>query len=300
MRFKILVFFLAAAFLGATLLAAYWFYENVDKPESQAREQLKKREKQARTGEGPDPGQAIYAKGVELVKSGDLEAAREEFTKLMRVYKDSARAADARQALGEMNMDALFSRNPMPGKRDYTVKPNDSLTKIEKGSLTTIPFLVRVNNLTNLTLQPGDRLVYQPLDFELELSLKAKRLTLNQRPPGGSAFQFFKDYAVTGLNMPPGYGKATETKIQEKTAFLGEKRVAPTDARYLQAKKWLQTTGRAGRLGLLFRPQSEREAAQASRKEGEEDVTYGVFLNDVDIEELNTVIRVGTPVRIVP
>jgi hypothetical protein len=218
--------------------------------------------------------------------------------RLSQVYQDSSRYRDARRILGEIHVDRLFSRNPMPGKHDYTVKSGDSLLRIEKGSLTTIPFLNRLNNLSGTTLQPGDRIVYQPLEFEIDVDLPAKTLTLSQKTPSGENFTFFKDYPVASVHLPPGTARTVQTQIQEKAAFVGEKKVPPTDPRYVSARKWLQTTSRAGRIGILFRPQSERTAALETRKPGDDDLTYGVFLDDGDIEELNTIIRPGTPVTL--
>jgi hypothetical protein len=298
MRFKILVLFLAVAFLAVIFLAVYWYYENVDQPQQHVEQELKQKERQVKSGNFPDPGQHVFAKAIELLRQHDVDGAHEQLLRLTQVYHDSSRYRDARHILGEIHMDRLFSRNPMPGKRDYTIKPGDSLFRIEKASLTTIPYLNRLNNLSGTVLQPGDRIVYQPLEFEIEVDVPAKVLTLNQKVPSGQNFEFFKDYSIVDVHLPPGTARTIKTQVQEKAAFLGDKKVAPIDSRYVFARKWLQTTSRAGRIGILFRPQSEREAALESRKPDDDDLTYGIFLEDGDIEELNTIIRPGTPVSL--
>jgi LysM repeat protein len=280
-------------------------------------------ETQPARGQGPDPGQTLFLRAAEHLRAGQVPEAREQLVRLVSIYKDSARFRDARRILGEMNMDRLFSRNPMPGKHDYTVKAGDSLLRIEKGSLTTIPFLNRINQLSGTMLQPGDRLVYQPLEFEVHVDLDENLLTLSQKVPGGETFEFFKDYTITSINLPPGAARPVKTKIQEKAAFIGEKKIPSTDPQYPSARKWLQTTSRAGRPGFLFRPQSERRQAAAPAAEpgaavadagraaqavssatatatDAADAAYGLFLDDGDIEELNTIIRPGTPVVIEP
>ena len=107
-------------------------------------------------------------------------------------------------------MDRLFSRSPMPGKRDYVVKPGDSLIKIEKGSLTTIPFLYSINHLSTTMLQPGDRLVYQPLEFELDLNLGQKTLTVNRKGTADPVSAFFKEYAIARGPTPAGNAEVIE------------------------------------------------------------------------------------------
>jgi peptidoglycan/LPS O-acetylase OafA/YrhL len=54
MRFKILVFVLALAFLAGTFLAAYWFYDTIDRPEQQA-ERPERRAREVATLPPPDP-----------------------------------------------------------------------------------------------------------------------------------------------------------------------------------------------------------------------------------------------------
>ena len=263
MRLKILVLFLAVAFLGGTFLSAWWYYHNIDRPQQAVEAHLKKKDSQTARGLGPDPGQSLFLRAIEHLRAGQVPEARDQLLRLVTTYTDSARFRDARRILGEMNMDGLFSRNPMPGKHDYTVKSGDSLIRIEKGSLTTIPFLSRINQLSGTMLQPGDRLVYQPLEFEIHVNLRENLLTLNQKSPSGQTFEFFKDYAITSTNLPPGMARSLKTKVQEKAAFIGEKKVPPTDSQYHFARKWLQTTSRAGRIGVLFRPQSERQRPPA-------------------------------------
>ncbi len=297
MRFKILVLFLATLILGGTFAAAYWWYQNVSAPESATVEQIREKSHQATKGSGPDPGLSLFAKATDLIRDGQLDAAREQLTRLTKVYRDSGRFDDARRILGEMNVDRLFSRNPMPGKYDYTVKAGDTFDKIEKGSLTTFPFLIRLNNLSGTVLHPGERIVYQPMEFQMEVDLAANRITLSQKSPTTKKFEFFKDYRIVSVNLPPGIGKTMESKIAKKDAFINDKPVRPTDPLYQFSKKWLQTTSKGGRLGLLFRAQSEHDAGKASLKPGDEDITFGVFLDDGDMEELNTIVRIGTPVN---
>ncbi len=295
MRFKILVFVLTLALLGGTFLAAYWFYDTIDQPERLAEQQLLRRQQQTNKGPAPDPSAPSFQKINDALAAGQLEDVHEQLNRLLKVYPDSPWESEARRMLGEMNVDRLFSRSPMPGKRDYIVKSGDSLAKIEKGSLTTIPFLKRLNNLSSLNLQPGDRLVYQPLEFELEVRLADEVLTVRQKAAAGLDPIFFKNYRLTAVVVSPAFPKVLKTQIQEKPAWVGDRKVLATDPQYAFARKQLLTTGRPGRPGVLFRPDSERVSVAAG---GVTAVVQGIFLDDGDLEELSTILRTGTPVVI--
>ena len=295
MRFKILVFVLTLALLGGTFLAAYWFYDTIDQPERLAEQQLLRRQQQTNKGPAPDPSAPSFQTINDALAAGQLEDVHEQLNRLLKVYPDSPWESEARRMLGEMNVDRLFSRSPMPGKRDYIVKSGDSLAKIEKGSLTTIPFLKRLNNLSSLNLQPGDRLVYQPLEFELEVRLADEVLTVRQKAAAGLDPIFFKNYRLTAVVVSPVFPKVLKTQIQEKPAWVGDRKVLATDPQYAFARKQLLTTGRPGRPGVLFRPDSERVSVPVG---GVTAVLQGIFLDDGDLEELSTILRTGTPVVI--
>jgi|GEM_PF-374282 len=299
MRFKILVFVLTLAFMAGTFLAAYWFYDRVDHPERVAEELLQLREKQGRRGPAPDPSALSFKRAMDALSAGEVGASHEQLTRLLKVYPGSPHENEVQRILGEINLDHLFSRSPMPGKRDYIVKPGDSLARIEKGSLTTIPFLKRLNNLTSLTLQPGDRLVYQPLEFELEARLEDSVLTVRQKAAAGLEPVFFKNYPLTAVALPPGFPKKIlKTQIQEKPAWLGDRKILVTDPKYAFARKQLQTTGRPGKPGLLLRPDADRKAPEEAGPTAPAVAVHGLFLDEGDLEELATILRVGTPIVI--
>jgi hypothetical protein len=331
MRFKILVFVLTLAFLAGTFLAAYWFYDNVELPGRDAETQLHQRIEQAAREPAPDPSAASYQKAMEALEAGQLESAHEQLNRLIKVYPSSPHVPEVRRILGEINLDRLFSRSPMPGKRDYIVKSGDSLARIEKGSLTTIPFLKQLNNLQGLNIQPGERLVYQPLEFEVEINLSDSTLTLRQKAAAGLEPAFFKNYALTEVRLPPNFtrtGQILKTKIQEKIAWYDGGKLLPSDTKYSFARKRLVTAGPSGRPGLVLRPavdltdpageeKSSGQKKEAGEKGGEgksrgeeasgaaagstegaarPPVLFGLFLADSDMEELSTILRVGTPV----
>jgi LysM repeat protein len=300
MRLKIFVFILASAFLAFTFLATWHYIRNDLQPEQKVAEALKEKSKRKPGGTGPDPGISIFNKAVGLINDKDLEAARERLIYLTEVYKESSRFAEARRILGEINMDRLFSRNPMPGKLEYTVKPGEGMLNIAKSTETTIAFLKRVNNLSGGSLRAGERLVAHPLNFEITISLSSNTLVINHNG------RFFKEYPIRLVNLPPGNGPTTKnpiikTNIHTKTAWItekgNEKAVREDDPQHGRARKWMQTAARNGRPGILFRPMADRTIGTES-KSTTDDVVFGIFFDDHDMEELSTIIRRDTPVII--
>lgn len=287
---RILASLFALVVLAGTVLGAYYIYRETWLPEKQRTAEVRT----LLSSEAPkaDPGKKQFDHAMDLIRQGDLEAAKRLLTEITDVYQDSSRYADSRQVLGEMNLDRLFSRAPMPGKLEYTVARGDSLHGIAKRFRTTLAYVRRVNNLLGSIVHPGDRLVVYPLDFSLLVDLGSKQLTLLKEG------RFFKEYAIAGLHLP--YPSLPEhTLIGDKPAWVNNKKIQPTDERYAGARKWLQTAGKPGRPGLVFCPPPKAQPAVdgASAAPAPEEPPAGIYLHDADIEELSTLLRVGTPVQ---
>jgi hypothetical protein len=189
----------------------------------------------------PDPGIKRFDKAMEIMKSGDLNSGHEALYDLLRHFPESSRAPEARRIVGEMNMDMLFSRELNKDMKEYTVQPRDALTTIAHKNQTTIVCLLRSNAMMSPALQPGDHLVVFPLDFDIVVSLGAKRLTLLRNG------RFFKDYPaadirlIPGMKIPAATG-ALELTIKETAAWVNGNRTIPTDPKFSESDKWLVTS----------------------------------------------------------
>jgi hypothetical protein len=283
-HFRILAAILALAVLAAAVMGALWMYREQIEPEKKAKQEVAQKMKQK--GTAIDPGKKFYDQAIALLKQGEMPAAREKLTEIIDVYKDSERWASARELIGEMNMDKLFSRTPMPGKLEYTVGKTrqDNLNAIAAKFRTTVPFIKRVNNLLGSIIHPGDRLVIYPLDFEIDVDLNAKRLTVTK---GG---EFFKDYAIRSHHLPvPNLPAATT--IGDAPGWVNDKKVRADDERYTGAAKWLQTAGKGSRGGIIFCPEPP------APPDGQPPSPAGIYLAAEDMNELSTIIRPGVPLR---
>ena len=283
-QIRIVAALVALSVLTVAVLGAYYMYRENMMPEKERKKEIKAL---METG-GPkvDPGKKIHEQAMGLIRRGEMEGAREKLMQIIDVFRDSERYPAAREVLGEMNMDRLFSRVPMPGKLEYTVghTRQDNLNAISSKFRTTVPFIKRVNNLTGSVIHPGDRLVLYPLDFEVEVRLAEKKLTLLKDG------RYFKDYNIVGHHLPfPKLGK--ETIIAETSGWLNDKKIRPDDERFVSAQKWLQTAAKGSRSPITFCPEPPPGAP------GAQPAPAGIYLSVEDMQELSTIIRPGVPLR---
>ncbi len=279
---RIVAALLALSVLTVTVLGAYYMYRENIKPEQARKKEVSDLMKQ----QGPrvDPGKKIHDQAMDLIRKREMDAAREKLTEIIEVYRDSERYAPARAVLGEMNLDRLFARTPMPGKLEYTVVSRDRLNALAAKFRTTIAYVQRVNNLVGTVIHPGDRLVVYPLEFEVEVDLQGKRFTVLKEG------KFFKDYTIGSHHLPfPNLGK--ETTIGEISGWLNGKKIRPDSDQYPAAKKWVQTAGRGNRGGVIFCPEPPAPA------EGAQPSPAGIYLSAEDMQELSTILRPGIPLR---
>lgn len=281
---RILAAIFSIAVFAAALVGAMWLYREQIAPEKKAKAEVAEKMKQK--GPAIDPGKKFYEQAIDLLRQSKMAAAREKLNEIVDIYKDSERWATARELIGEMNMDRLFSRTPMPGKLEYTVgrTRQDNLNAIAAKFRTTVPFIKRVNNLLGSIIHPGDRLVIYPLDLEIEVDLAGKRFTVTR---GG---EFFKDYEIRNHHLPfPNL--PAETTVGDLPGMVNGKKVRPDDEHYAGAEKWLQTAGKGTRGGIIFCPEPPPPP------EGQQPSPSGIYLASEDINELSTIIRPGVPLR---
>lgn len=295
---RILASLFALAVLAGTVLGAYYIYRETYLPEKQRTQEVKNL--LSTTAPKADPGKKQFDQAMELIRHGEMEAAKQMLTEITEVYRDSSRYQDSRRVLGEMNLDRLFSRAPMPGKLEYSIARGDSLQVVAKRFRTTLSYIKRVNNLLGSVVHPDDRLIVYPLDFTMQVDLVSKRLTLLKEG------RFFKEYDIAGLHLP--YPSLPEqTTIGDKPAWIDNKKIQPTDERYTGSRKWLQTAGKPGKPGIVFCATPKAEiVAPAETKGGVPasptpaapvvETQPGIYLSETDIEELSTLVRVGAPV----
>lgn len=322
-KVKIIVFFLAVGLAGSMITYAYLSYTRVVGKDDKLKEEI--HVLQVNKKELPDPGIKRFEGAIEQIRAGDKDGGRDALYELLRQFPASKCGPEAKRIIGELNMDALFSVDDNPAKKGYIVQPGDSLGLIARKNQTTIECILRANSMLSMGLQPGDNLIVLPLEFEMIVDISAKTVTIlkNQR--------FFKEYQTLDVKLPVGMKAPTEITISDKAAWVRGKRVLSTDSEFMSADKWLLCS----KPGFNIRAQAQAKpvddtihvvapaknpapsknapakkpepakppVAAVAADNDDHDATAnipqtGVFLAREDAEELFTLIRTQTPVKV--
>lgn len=301
-RFKLVLAFFALIILCAGVLVAAWFYKNIVAPEQAIVEEIEERAtvKKIDLPPPPDLGIRQFAKAVELLKAGELQAAREQLYYVMQYYPDSATYADAKRIVGEINVDLLLSEIPIEGKTEYVVKRGDSLLAIARNNKCTIDYIIRTNSRTTTTIFPGDRLTVFPLD-QFSMTIDKSDAAIRIERDG----KLFKEYPIVKMALPPMVRAPVSTTISDKVAWGDKGRLNFEQVGYLGANKWISTNKK----GLLIRasrdlvsvaaPNQSAAVDDDSKSQPTSSSDYGVMVDQADIEEMFAYIRGNTPVRLI-
>ena len=187
--------------------------------------------------------------------------------------------------LGQLGMEMLFSPIPMAEKTDYTVQAGDSLDKIARRSGTTVELLRKSNSLRGPVIRPGDRLRVFSGKWAIRVSKSRNDLVLLLND------QFFKRYPVgTGeyAKTPTGEFKITDRIAQPTWWHPDGRTIAYGDPENLLGTHWLALDIKGFGLHGTWEPNTI----------GRQSSMGCVRLLNEDIEELFTLVTVGTPVTI--
>lgn len=322
-KLKIIVFVFVFGLAGFMITYAYFGYTRVVRTDNKLEAEI--HVLQTNNKNLPDPGVRHFENAVEQLRSGDEEGGRNALYELLRQYPTTKCAPEAKRIIGELNLDDMFQSDDIALKKDYIVQPGDSLGLIARKNQTTIECIMRVNGMLSTGLQPGDHLSVLPLNFEVVVAASAKTVTLllNQR--------FFKEYQALDVKLPVGMKVPTEITINDKAAWVRGKRVLSTDSEFMTAEKWLM--GSKPGFTICAQPQAKSTgsaihvvAVKATKppvsvkppplkkttndkpvmeskdddQEGTNSIPQtGVFLPREDVEELFTIIRIQTTVKVV-
>ena len=104
--------------------------------------------------------------------------ARDALAAFIQKYPTGQHIEEAKDLLGEVNIDIFLSRTPSPEKEEYVVKPGDVLQKIAHKMKTTPELIMRMNNLNGTMLHIGEHLLISHPDFSIVIERKPKVLVL--------------------------------------------------------------------------------------------------------------------------
>src|ERR1700726_4022302 len=157
----------------------------------------------------PDLSLAEFQAAAQLRQEGKLPEARAALTAFIEKYPTGLHADEAKDLLGEVNIDIFLSRTPSPEKEEYIVKSGDVLQKIAHKMKSTPELIMRMNNLSGTMLRIGEHLLISHPDFSMVIQRKANSVVVLNHGA------FFKQYHVREAKLPGKQPAKISAKVAE-------------------------------------------------------------------------------------
>src|SRR5258708_11315200 len=178
----LLVLLLALIIFGG---AAWFGYNSFVKEEIAVK---KEQRGEVTPAPAPDISLPEFQAAAQLRQDGKLAEARDALVAFIQKYSGGLHVEEAKDLLGEINVDILLSRYPSPEKTEYVVKSGDVLAKISRKLKTTPALIMRMNNMSSTMLHIGEHLLVSHPDFAILIQRKANLVVVLNHVP------FFKHY----------------------------------------------------------------------------------------------------------
>jgi LysM repeat protein len=274
------VLLLALAIFGS---AAWFGYNSFVKEEIAVK---KEQSGEVTPPPAPDIGLPEFQAAAQLRQDGKLTEAREALIAFIQKYPSGKHLDEARDLLGEVNVDILLSRHPSPEKIEYTVKPGDVLAKIARKLKTTPEMIMRMNNMSGTMLHIGEHLLISHPDFSIVIQRKPNLVVVLNH---GS---FFKQYHVREAKLPPKQSAKITAKVAETMAWKGGKRVGIGSKEYLSSTRWIRLAGAPS-----YTLYSVPDGTHPNLEQPPPPTGFGLAASD--LEELSSLVNKKTAVTII-
>jgi len=276
----LLVLLLALIIFGG---AAWFGYNSFVKEEMAVK---KEQRGEVTPAPAPDISLPEFQAAAQLRQEGKLAEARDALVAFIQKYPGGLHVEEAKDLLGEINVDILLSRYPSPEKTEYVVKSGDVLAKISRKLKTTPELIMRMNNMSGTMLHIGEHLLISHPDFSIVIQRKANLVVLLNHGA------FFKQYHVREAKLSPKQPSKITAKVAETMAWKDGKRVGLGSKDYISSTRWIRLAG-ATAYTLYSMPDS------AHPNLDQPPPPVGLGLGASDVEELSSLVNNRTPVTII-
>jgi len=225
-----------------------------------------------------------YEAAAKLRQDGKMPEARAALAAFVQKFPTSPHADEAKDLLGEINIDIFLSRTPSPEKEEYIVKPGDVLQRVAHKVKSTPELIMRMNGLNGTMLHIGEHLLVSHPDFAIVVQRKPKLLVLLNH--GG----FFKQYHISEEKLPAKVPNKVSTKVAEVMAWRDGKRVGFGTKEFIGSTRWIRIASQTYTIYSV--PDSAHPALSQPPP------PQGLGLAAADVEELSSLVNNKTPVTI--
>jgi LysM repeat protein len=261
--------------------AAFFSYDLFVKPERKIQ--------QEKSGEipvepVPDVSLPDFQAAAKLRQEGKLAETRDALLSYLQKFPTGLHIEEAKDLLGQVNVEMLFTEYRSPDKQEYIVRSGDVLAKIAHKTKTTPELIMRTNNLTNPMLRVGQRLLISHPDFSIFIQRKGQTVILVNHG------QFFKRYRVKQVKLSPKQAPRITTRVAEVMAWKGGKRVGFGTKEWQGSVRWIRLAQPGYFLFAVPEPGQRDESGQPPPP--------GLGLPPSDMEELSSLVNSKTAVTI--
>ena len=232
----------------------------------------------------PDTSLPEFQAAAKLRQDGKLVEARDALMAFIQRYPNGQHFEEAKDMLGAINTDTLFSPVPSPEKQEYIVKKGDVIARVAQKMKTTPELIMRTNNLNSTMLRIGEKLLISAPEFSLFIQTKPKLIVLLNHG------NFFKQYHIQEEKLPAKQPSRVVTKVAEVMAWKDGKRVGFGTREYQVSTRWIRLTNPAYTIYAI--PDAFHPAANQAPP------PLGLGISASDAEELSSLVNGKTPVTI--
>ena len=221
----------------------------------------------------------------QLEAKGSLLEVKSVYQQLVNDFPESLDVGNWQKRIEDINMRLLFSSTITPKSIIYQIKPGDTLNKIARAYKTTAELIMKSNNISDSVIIFGRKIKIWNVPFSILVDKSQNILLLK------SDEEVIKVYIVsTGKNncTPVGVFKIVN-KLPNPTWFKAGAVVPSGSVENVLGTRWMGFDLAGYGIHGTTEP-----------KELGKQVTQGcVRLNNTDVEELYSIVPVGTEVTIV-
>lgn len=228
---------------------------------------------------------ALLNRAKDLQVKGDLVSLRNVYQQLVDDFPNSNEVMNWQKIIEDINIKLLFSLTLTPKSVLYEIKAGDTLAKIAREFKTTPDLIKMSNNISGDKIIPGRKIKVWTEPFSILVDKSQSILILK------SGEEIIKTYIVsTGKNNSTPVGNfKINSKLINPTWYKSGAVVPPGSPENILGSRWMGIDLPSYGLHGTIEPQ----------KIGQQ-VTQGcVRLSNHDVEELYTIIPIGTEVVIV-
>ncbi len=225
-----------------------------------------------------------WKKAKTLEKEGSYLEAKEVYDSFLQKEHLGRKKRIILKEYEDLQMKILFSKVETPASILHTVVPGDTLYGIAKKYGTTVELLQKSNGISGDQIYPGTKLKVNQSKFSILVEKKSNRLTLSA---GGKPVKIYRVATGAGGSTPEGTFKIIN-RLKDPTWFHSGQAIPADHPENILGSRWLGFDSPGYGIHGTTLPQTI--GMQASKG--------CVRMHNSDVEELYTLIPVGTEVTI--